>query len=341
MKILITGTAGFIGFHLAKKLSGTYEVVGIDNLNTYYDIQLKEDRLRESGINPTLVSDRKKVVSDIYKNYTFIRADVTDYAFLTELFNEYRFDIVIHLAAQAGVRYSIDHPFEYIQANIVGFTHIIECCRQYPVKHLLYASSSSIYGNSTTTPFCEDQPSDCPVSLYAATKKSDELIAHAYSHLYHIPTTGMRLFTVYGPWGRPDMAPMIFARSILNNEPLHIFNNGDMWRDFTFVGDVVEAINRLLDKAPNEKAPQPFHRILNIGHSEPTQLMDFIQKIEEELGQKGVLDMQPMQPGDVKVTYADTSELFKLTNFKASTSLDTGIKAFIDWYKPYSRKGNV
>lgn len=338
MKILITGTAGFIGYHLTRKLSATHEIIGIDNLNTYYDVRLKHSRLKESGIDPSSVSDKKKVVSTWNKNYTFIKADVEDYDFLSELFRQEQFDIVIHLAAQAGVRYSLDHPFEYIHANVTGFTSIIECCRHYPVKHLLYASSSSVYGDSISIPFSEDQPCGFPVSLYAATKRSNELFAHTYSHLYHIPTTGMRFFTVYGPWGRPDMAPMIFAHSITHDEPLKIFNNGKMRRDFTYVADIVDAIDRLIDFPPNEDTPQPFHRLLNIGHSEPIELMDFIHKVEDELGKTGALEMCPMQPGDVKTTYADTTRLYELTGFKATTSLDEGIRAFIHWYKQYTQE---
>lgn len=335
MKILVTGAAGFIGFHIVEKLvnSGN-EVVGIDILNDYYDVNLKYDRLRESGIKMDS-SSSGRLQSTTYPNYSFEKIDIADSKLLINVFEKEAFDVVVHMAAQAGVRYSIENPQAYVQSNLVGFANVLECCRQFGVKHLVYASSSSVYGMNNDVPFSEDANVDYPVSFYAATKKSNELMAHSYSHLFGLPTTGLRLFTVYGPWGRPDMAPMLFAKAIYAGNPIRVFNNGDMLRDFTYVGDIVEGISRVMGKLPNEKDGHPYYRIMNIGCSNPVNLMDFIHTLEKQIGIAANLDMQPMQPGDVKVTYADTSELQKYTDFKPSVSLEVGIGKFVSWYRNY------
>ena len=323
MKILVTGAAGFIGFHLVKKLASMkgMEIVGLDNLNQYYDIKLKYARLELSK----------------YSNYKFICQSITNAEALRDIFSEEQFDIVINMAAQAGVRYSIENPQSYVESNIQGFTNMLECCRSFHIKHLIYASSSSVYGMNNKTPFSEDDNVDYPVSFYAATKKANELMAHTYSHIHQLPTTGVRLFTVYGPWGRPDMSPILFATAIMKGEPIKLFNNGDMLRDFTFVNDIAEGIIRLIDCVPDTTLEHPFYRILNIGNSTPVQLLHFIETLEEALGKKAKLVKLPMQPGDVKVTYADTSKLEALTGFKPSTRLEEGIRIFAEWFKEYYR----
>ncbi len=333
MKILVSGTAGFIGFHLAKKLlERGDEVVGLDNINNYYDVRLKYARLEETGISQEKIKQGELIQSVNYSNYRFIKLNLEDRAGLENLFEKEKFDIVCNLAAQAGVRYSIDNPQVYIDSNIVGFMNILECCRHNQIKHLVYASSSSVYGNSDKVPFSEDDNVDCPVSLYAATKKTCELMAHTYSHLYQLPTTGLRFFTVYGPWGRPDMAPMLFAKAIMNGEPIKVFNQGNLKRDFTYIDDIMEGLIRTIDNIPGEKEVQPYYRIFNIGNSHPVQLMDFIRTMEDVIGKKSVMEMYPMQKGDVKVTYADTRKLEKLTGYKPVTPLNKGINHFIDWY---------
>lgn len=337
MKILITGSAGFIGSFLCKKLLETtnHRIVGLDNLNDYYDVSLKEARL--SGLNTM-------------KNFVFVEGDISNKNLLDDLFAENKFDVVINLAAQAGVRYSIDHPDVYIQSNIVGFYNILEECRKYPVKHLVYASSSSVYGGNTKVPFSTDDKVDNPVSLYAATKKSNELLAHAYSKLYNIPTTGLRFFTVYGPMGRPDMAYFSFTNKLIKGETIEIFNYGNCKRDFTYVDDIVEGIIKVMNVAPKKAdgpdgLPIPPYKIYNIGNSNPENLLDFVRILSEELIKAGVLpidyDFQkhkklvPMQRGDVPITYADTSDLEKDFGYKPTTSLREGLRKFAVWYKNY------
>jgi UDP-glucuronate 4-epimerase len=341
-KILVTGTAGFIGFHLVKRLldEGT-EVVGLDNINDYYDVRLKYARLKESGIEQNEIEYGKWVQSKTDKNYRFIKAHLEDRELIETLFVTEKFDAVIHLAAQAGVRYSIENPHTYIQSNVVGFMNILEGCRHTAVKHLVYASSSSVYGNSDKVPFSEQDRVDYPISLYAATKKANELMAYTYSHLYQLPTTGLRFFTVYGPYGRPDMAPALFAKAITEGRPIKVFNQGDLSRDFTYIDDIVEGIVRVMsrheatgdsDESRNDGC-LPHYRIFNIGHSQPVQLMDFIRTMEDAFGKKAILEMHPMQAGDVKITYADTSELEKAVGYKPETSLVDGLKSFAAWYK--------
>ena len=339
MKILITGAAGFIGAFLSKKLLETTnnEIVGLDNLNNYYDVSLKEARLEM--LKP-------------FKNFTFIKGDISDKVFIDNLFGEYNFDIVVNLAAQAGVRYSIDHPDIYIESNIIGFYNILEACRYHPVKHLVYASSSSVYGGNTKVPFSTDDKVDNPVSLYAATKKCDELLAHAYSKLYNIPSTGLRFFTVYGPMGRPDMAYFSFTNKLIKGETIEIFNYGNCKRDFTYIDDIVEGVIRVMNKAPKKETgedglPIPPYKIYNIGNNHPENLLEFVKILSEELINAGVLPKDfdinshikfvPMQKGDVVTTYADTSELEKDFGYKPSTSLRDGLRMFAKWYKTYNK----
>jgi UDP-glucuronate 4-epimerase len=334
MRILVTGAAGFIGYHLVRRLLGEgNQVVGLDNINDYYDVRLKYARLKESGIEQEEIEYGKPVQSKIHEQYRFIRLNIEDVPALKDLFAVERFDIVCHLAAQAGVRYSIENPYAYINSNIVGFINILECCRHHAVKHLVYASSSSVYGNNEKVPFSENDRVDYPVSLYAATKKANELMAHTYSHLYQLPATGLRFFTVYGPWGRPDMAPMLFAKAITEGKPVRVFNNGDLSRDFTYIDDIIEGVIKVIGEIPTKEETHPYYRIFNIGNSQPVQLMKFIQIMEETVGKKAILKMYPMQKGDVCKTYADTSELRKRFDYLPSTSLEKGIEQFIYWYK--------
>ncbi|MHB9140634.1 MAG: NAD-dependent epimerase [Paludibacter sp.] len=336
MKILITGTAGFIGYHIAKRLlEQGNEVVGLDNINDYYDVNLKLSRLVETGIIENKIVYAELIQSQKFSNYRFIKLNLEDRENLQKLFAVEKFDLVCNLAAQAGVRYSIDNPYAYIDSNIVGFINILECCRNNTIKHLIYASSSSVYGNNPKVPFSEEDRIDYPLSLYAATKKANELMAHAYSHLYKLPTTGLRFFTVYGPWGRPDMAPMLFAKSIMNGESIKVFNHGDMQRDFTYIDDIVDGVVKVIDKVPDKNEELPYYRILNIGNSRPIALMDFIRTIEIEIGQRAKIKMYPMQAGDVTITYSDVTKLEKLTGYKPNTDLKIGIKVFINWYKQY------
>lgn len=332
MKILVTGAAGFIGFHLSNLLlSKSYSIIGIDNMNDYYDPRLKEGRLKLLKENP---------------NFQFYRMNLKDKVSIDQLFEEHRPEYVVNLAAQAGVRYSITNPYAYVDSNLIGFVNILEACRNYPVKHLLYASSSSVYGGNTITPFSTNHNVDHPVSLYAATKKSNELMAHTYSHLYGIPTTGLRFFTVYGPWGRPDMAYFSFTEDILKDKPIKVFNHGKMERDFTYVADIVQGIEKLLPLAPqpnkdwNEAegdysssfAP---YKIYNIGNNQPVQLERFISALEDKIGKKANKVYTDMQPGDVLKTYADVADLEKAIDFKPSTSIEEGLGLFIDWYKEF------
>lgn len=313
MKVLLTGVAGFIGMHSAQRLLARGdEVIGVDNLNPYYPVQLKKDRLAQLK-HPKL---------------RFHELDVADAAALRRLFEQEKPERVLHLAAQAGVRYSLENPAAYIQTNLVGFANLLECCRSHPPQNLVYASSSSVYGSNTELPWSESQNVDHPVSLYAATKKSNELMAHVYSHLYGLNTTGLRFFTVYGPWGRPDMSPMIFANAIVQGKPIPVFNHGDMQRDFTYVDDIVEGTLRVLDKPIR-------YAVYNIGNHQPVNLLDYIAALERAFGKEAKLEMKPMQPGDVKATYADTSALQKAVGFAPSTPLDTGLARFADWFKQY------
>lgn len=335
MNVLVTGAAGFIGFHLVKALLARGDsVVGIDNINDYYDINLKYARLKECGIERGSVSESTRSGSS-NNNYTFQKTDIVNFSALQKLFEEGSFDYVFHMAAQPGVRYSLENPRAYIQANIVGFANILECCRHHKCKHLVYASSSSVYGMNENTPFSEDDRVDYPVSLYAATKKSNELLAHTYSHLYQLPTTGLRFFTVYGPWGRPDMAPMIFAKAIYEGKAIKVFNHGNMLRDFTYIDDIIEGVLKAASKIPDKCNQRPYYQLLNIGNSQPVQLIDFIREMEKLIGAKAILDFCPMQAGDVPHTFADTSRLHLLTGYKPSTSLKRGLVKFIRWFESY------
>lgn len=339
MKILVTGAAGFIGSKICHLLAVRGdEVVGLDNINDYYDIRLKAGRLRELGFEvdgSCDVSWHTMLQSVTHPNLRFIRMGIEDKENLDALFASEHFDSVINLAAQAGVRYSITNPYAYLTSNLVGFLNILECCRHNPVKHLLYASSSSVYGLNSKAPFSEADMVDCPVSLYAASKKSNELMAHSYSKLYGIPVTGLRYFTVYGPWGRPDMAPMLFAKAISAGEPINVFNNGDMIRDFTYIDDIAAGTILCLDKPPvAEECPNGVAaRVFNIGCSHPVKLMDFISEIEEAIGMKANKVMKPMQPGDVYMTNADTTRLEQQIGYKPCVRLHEGIGKFIEWYK--------
>lgn len=333
MKILVTGAAGFIGFHLVKRLlERGDEVVGIDNLNDYYPVSLKYARLKECGIDEDLIVQEHTVISNKYEKYRFIRMDITDKESIHNLFRKEQFDAVMNLAAQAGVRYSIENPYAYVQSNVVGFINLLEAARYNSIKHFVYASSSSVYGGNTKTPFSEEDRVDNQVSIYAATKKSNELMAHVYSKLYKLPTTGLRFFTVYGPWGRPDMAPMLFAKAILAGQPIKVFNNGNLSRDFTYIDDIVEGVVRVIDKIPEKEIPA---EVYNIGCGHPVQLMDFIHTLEECLGKRAQMEMLPMQKGDVYTTYADTSMLEKEIGYKGKVLLLEGITKFIRWYKEY------
>ncbi|OPH09831.1 NAD-dependent epimerase [Cylindrospermopsis raciborskii] len=332
MKILVTGAAGFIGFHLTNYLLGQGEtVVGIDNLNNYYDVSLKQARLEQLQPN---------------KLFTFAHVELADQQGIDKLFTEHEFDAVVNLAAQAGVRYSLKNPHAYINSNIVGFTNILESCRHHQIKHLVFASSSSVYGANTKVPFSTHDNVDHPISLYAATKKANELMAHTYSHLYGLPTTGLRFFTVYGPWGRPDMALFLFTKAILSGEPIEVFNYGKMKRDFTYIDDIVEGIVRVINNIPqgntnwcgddpdpgSSKAP---YKIYNIGNNNPVELSRFIEVIEKCLGIKAKKNMLPLQPGDVTMTYADVDDLIQDVGFKPATPIEVGVKRFVEWYRDY------
>jgi len=345
MKILITGTAGFIGFHLINCLieDETIDIVGLDVINDYYDINLKYARLDEHGINGRLMNNRDIQSSTKYSNYRFVKADLADYDFVVKFMVEEKFDYVVNLAAQAGVRYSIDNPRAYTHSNIDGFLSILEGSRHSNVKHLVYASTSSVYGLNTKMPLSEKQPTQHPISLYSATKKANEMMAHTYSHLFRIPTTGLRFFTVYGPWGRPDMALYLFADAIMKSEPINVFNHGKMIRDFTYVGDIVESIKRLVVNPVNENenwnsdAPDPDSssapfRIFNIGNNNPVQLMAYIVALEKALGKTAIKNMMDIQAGDVPATHADTTALEEYVKFKPQTSVDEGVNRFVEWY---------
>lgn len=347
MKILVTGAAGFIGASVARRfLDNGHTVVGLDNINDYYDTNLKFGRLALLGIDRDSIDWLKSIPSSKYSNFSFVRMNLEDSEAVKSLFENEKFDIVIHLAAQPGVRSSISNPQAYIQANINAFLSVLEGCRQNNVKHLVFASSSSVYGLNSKTPFSEHDGIAHPVSLYAATKKADELMAHTYSHLYDIPVTGLRFFTVYGPWGRPDMSPHLFIDGIVNDKPIKVFNNGDMLRDFTYIDDIVEGVVRIADVIPQSNpqwdslAADPAtssapYRIYNIGNQNPTKLLDYISCIENALGKEAHKEFLPMQPGDVYQTYADSSELAKATGFTPRTPLEAGIGKTVEWFKGY------
>lgn len=330
VKILVTGTAGFIGFHVVKKLlQQGYAVVGIDDINNYYDVELKYARLRETGINKEQIENDKIIESSIYPGYRFMKMELSNSDALLSLFEEEQFTHVIHLAAQAGVRYSLKNPKAYIESNIVGFINLLEACRHHPVEHLVYASSSSVYGANSKIPFKETDQTDHPVSLYAATKKADELMAYTYAHLYGIPCTGIRFFTVYGPWGRPDMAPSLFMSAVLKGETIQLFNYGEMERDFTYVEDIVEGLMCIYPVAPEGNPP---YAIYNMGCSNPVKIRDFLTTIERISGKKAQIKMTEMQPGDVVTTYADTTLLREKFNYQPSTSIQTGLHNFYQWF---------
>ncbi|WP_029036022.1 NAD-dependent epimerase [Salinimicrobium xinjiangense] len=332
-KILVTGSAGFIGFHLSKILvEEGYQVVGLDNLNNYYDPQLKIDRLLELGIPSKKVSEYNKLIrSGKFENFGFIKLDLEDRIRLPALFSQEKFYKVVNLAAQAGVRYSIENPTAYVDSNLVGFANLLECCRNFQVKHLIYASSSSVYGQNEKIPFSTEDNVDHPISLYAATKKSNELMAFTYSHLYGFKTTGLRFFTVYGPWGRPDMAMFLFTDAILNDRPIKVFNNGNLERDFTYIDDIVQGIYQIIQKADNSQG----HSLYNIGNSKPVKLMEFIEEIEHQLGITAKKNMLPMQKGDVNRTWADVGKLKKDYEYSPSTPISKGVQKFVEWYKSY------
>ena len=350
MKVLVTGSAGFIGSNLVLRLLNTespIEIIGFDSVNDYYDVSIKEYRLQQ------IEQCAKRHPESCY---TFVKGNLADKALIDSLFEQHRFDIVVNLAAQAGVRYSITNPGAYIESNLIGFYNILEACRNYPVEHLVYASSSSVYGGNTKVPFSEDDKVDNPVSLYAATKKSNELLAHSYSKLYNIPSTGLRFFTVYGPAGRPDMAYFGFTDKLIKGETIKIFNYGNCKRDFTYVDDIVEGVQRVMHRAParqngEDGLPLPPYKVYNIGNSNPENLLDFVQILQEELIRAGVLpadydfeahkELVPMQPGDVPVTFADTSALERDMGFKPSTTLRQGLRAFAEWYHAFYQKQSM
>ena len=347
MKILITGVAGFIGFYLSEYLANRGdEIIGLDNINDYYDVSIKYGRLKSLGIEKSAIKYNKLILSSKFRNFSFIKLNLEDKENIEKLFKKENFDKVINLAAQAGVRYSLINPQAYINSNITGFLSILECCRNYEIKHLTYASSSSVYGLNEKQPFSSKDNVDHPVSLYAASKKSNELMAHTYSHLFGIPTTGLRFFTVYGPWGRPDMALFIFTKAILENRPIDVYNYGKMERDFTYISDIIQGIVKVNDNPPkgnknwNSKNPDPSsskapYKIYNIGNSKPVELMSFVKTIEKELGIKANINLLPIQPGDVPATFADVTDIAETLGYKPEVSVKEGIRNFINWYKEF------
>ena len=335
MKVLITGVAGFIGFHIAQRLlSSGHEVVGLDNINDYYDVELKYGRLAQLGLQKKdAMVYGKLFASNDSSKFKFIRLNLEDRQALSELFEEENFEIVCNMAAQAGVRYSLENPEAYIQSNIVGFLNILENCRHHSIKHLVYASSSSVYGLNEKIPFEVTDMVDRPISLYAASKKSNELMAHTYSHLFGLPTTGLRFFTVYGPWGRPDMALFLFTKAILRNEPIDVFNDGKMHRDFTYIDDITKGVQAVIETPVNQRVKSgDLYRIYNIGNSKSVRLLDFIRAIEAILGKKAIFNMLPIQPGDVEKTWASVNFLERDYGYKPHTSIEDGIEAFVNWY---------
>ncbi len=347
MKILVTGTAGFIGFHFVNKLLNEGDViVGLDSINDYYDVNIKYDRLTIHGIEKNKIEYNKIVQSTVHTTYSFIQLKLEDRENIAGLFALENFDVVINFAAQAGVRYSISNPHAYIDSNIVGFANLLESCRHHQIKHLVYASSSSIYGLNEETPFATSQNTDHPISLYAASKKSNELMAHVYSQLFALPTTGLRFFTVYGPWSRPDMALYLFTKAIIEGKPIQVFNNGEMKRDFTYVDDIVEGVYRVMKNVPTSnpdwdaKHPDPAsskapYKIFNIGNNNPIKLMTFIEAIENEVGKKAIKEMKPLQKGDLLETSANIDDLADAINYKPSTKIEIGVKNFVTWYRNY------
>lgn len=330
-KILITGTAGFIGFHLVERLAGeNFNIVGIDNINDYYDVNLKYARLKETGIEKERIEYGQEIQSSKFENYKFIKLDLVDNEIILNLFDKEKFDYVVHLAAQAGVRYSLENPQSYVDSNITGFLNILEGCRKNPVKHLVFASSSSVYGANKKVPFSEDDRTDSPISLYGATKKANELMAYTYSHLFNISISGMRFFTVYGPWGRPDMAYFLFTKAIYEGKPIKVFNNGKMKRDFTYINDLIPAVKNIIFK------PSNCFFVYNIGHSKPVELDYFIRTLEEKIGKKAIKEFLPMQKGDLKKTFADIENINNVFNFNPTIELGTGLESFIKWYKNFN-----
>ncbi len=346
-RILVTGAAGFIGSHLVKKLIERGDVViGLDCINDYYDVNLKYSRLNEVGIERNNIKENEIIQSTIFSNYSFIKAQLEDITTIKKVFKIFKPDAVCNLAAQAGVRYSLENPHAYINSNIVGFINLLEAAREFPVNHFVYASSSSVYGLNTKMPLSVADNVDHPISLYAASKKSNELMAHTYSHLFNVPTTGLRFFTVYGPKGRPDMALFLFTKAIIEGKPINVFNNGDMVRDFTYIDDIVEGITRVIDNPPsgnkewNGENPDPAtspapYRLFNIGNSSPIKLMEYIGAIEEAVGKTAIKNFLPMQLGDVPMTHADVTHLEKAVGYKPATPVKEGIKRFVEWYKDY------
>ena len=349
MKILVTGTAGFIGYHLAKRLLDRGdEVVGLDNINDYYDLRVKYGRLEDCGIKKDTIEYGKLIKSSNYPNYSFIKLNLEDREAIDRLFREQKFDRVCNLAAQAGVRYSLTNPYAYVDSNMVGFVNILEACRQNSIEHLAYASSSSVYGLNENMPFSTHDNVDHPISLYAASKKSNELMAHTYSHLFNLPTTGLRFFTVYGPWGRPDMALFLFTKAILEDKPIDVYNYGNMKRDFTYIDDIVEGVVRVIDNPPkgndnwSGKNPDPSsskapYKIYNIGNNNPVKLMDFIEAIEKAIGKEAKKNLLPIQPGDVPATWADVSDLIEDLGYKPATPIEEGVEKFVKWYREFYR----
>jgi UDP-glucuronate 4-epimerase len=334
MKILVTGAAGFIGFHLANVLVAEgHQVVGLDNINDYYDVNLKYARLEALGVKRSAAEQWKEnATSSIFDNFSFQRLGLEDKQGLENLFSTYQFDVVCNLAAQAGVRYSLENPDAYVDSNLVGFVNILECCRYHKIKHLVYASSSSVYGTNTKIPFSTDDTVDHPISLYAATKKSNELMAHTYSHLFNLPTTGLRFFTVYGPWGRPDMALFLFTEAIIQGKDLNVYNHGNMERDFTYVADIVEGVKRIIEKP---KSQENLYKVYNIGNNNSVRLMDFIGEIESQVGKKGNKVFMDIQPGDVAKTWADVKDLIRDYDYQPNTPVKSGIADFVKWYKEF------
>ena len=338
MKILVTGAAGFIGYHLCEALlKRGFDILGLDNINDYYSVDLKFDRLKQLGLSREQAEIfNEKCTSNIHgERCSFVRMKLEDREALPQLFEREKIEIVCNLAAQAGVRYSIENPETYIDSNIVGFLNLLECCRNYKIKHLVYASSSSVYGLNEKIPFSTEDNVDHPISLYAASKKSNELMAHTYSHLFKIPTTGLRFFTVYGPWGRPDMAIFLFTDAIVNNRPIKVFNHGKMQRDFTYVDDIVEGVARIIEKPVTDRQ---LYDIYNIGNNNSVQLSEFIEAIEAHIGKKAEKEMLPMQPGDVERTWADVDDLIADYEYRPDTSVNDGVREFVAWYKAYYKK---